>query len=201
MGRQRIGRPERRQQLLDAAEAAFATHAYETVQMDGIARDAKVSRALLYQHFASKRDLFAEVYRRAADRLLEATVLDDRRPLLDQVADGLDVHIDYFLANRQAVLAANRTLAGDPVIATIISDELSVLRERVVSVAQVGPQDQALLGDVLMGWLVFVRVLCVEWLSEQGYSRDVLRDVCTASLAGALSTIHGSSAVVDGEQT
>ena len=196
MARQRIGRTERRRQLLDAAETAFASQPYESVRMDTVAREAGVSRALLYQHFASKRDLFADVYRRAAERLLEATVLDGTRPLLEQVADGIDAHIDYFLANREAVLAANRTLAGDPVIATIISDELSVLRERVVSAAHVAPEDQTLLGDILMGWLVFVRVVCVEWLTTQGYARDVLRDVCTQSLAGALGVI---TPVGDGE--
>jgi hypothetical protein len=47
--------------------------------------------------------------------------------MLEQVAAGLDAHIDYFVANRHTVLAANRVLSGDPVIQAIISDELAEL--------------------------------------------------------------------------
>ncbi|MEU3502735.1 SAM-dependent methyltransferase, partial [Streptomyces hundungensis] len=49
-----------------------------------------------------------------------------------------DVHFDYFAANRNTVLAANRVLAGDPVIQGIISDRLKpwdVIAERLHAAA------------------------------------------------------------------
>jgi len=100
--------------------------------MQHVADAAGISRALLYRHFPTKRDLFAAVYRRAADGLLAATELDTTTPIAEQVAAGLDAHLDYFVANRRTVLAANRSLAGDPVVQAVITDELEVLRARLL---------------------------------------------------------------------
>lgn len=154
--------------------------------MDEVAASAGISRALLYQHFATKRDLFAGVYQQAADGLLEKTRLDPAGPLEPQVVAGLDAHIDYFVANRNAVLAANRTLAGDPVISTIIATEMDVLRQRLLEFPALHDESAELAASVLMSWLVFVRVLCVEWLDHGTSSRQQVRDVCVGALIGAL---------------
>ncbi|MEW2437884.1 hypothetical protein AB0952_27685 [Streptomyces caniferus] len=63
--------------------------------------------------FPNKRDLFAAVCRQAVDRLPARTGLDPARPVHEQLSAGLDAHIDYFVAHRHTVLAANRVLAGD----------------------------------------------------------------------------------------
>src|ERR1044072_8144456 len=99
--RSRLTPSARRDLLLDVAERLFAQEGYDDVRMDRIATDAEVSRALVYQHFPTKRELFAAVYRRAGERLLDATVLDPDLPLPDQVRAGLDEHFDYFEANRR----------------------------------------------------------------------------------------------------
>jgi hypothetical protein len=38
----------------------------------------------------------------------------------------------------------------------------------------------------LLGWLAFVRTICVEWLQHKAISRAELRDVCLRTLRGAL---------------
>lgn len=187
--RRRLSPDARRDELLDVGGRLFATHPYRDVLMQDVAAAAGVSRALLYQYFPTKRDLFAGVYERAAQRLLAATTLDDDTPLLDQVAAGLDAHIDYFTENRQTVLAANRDLAGDPVIQAIITDELAVLRQRLLDNLPVDEDRRELLSAVLMSWLIFVRSLSVEWLTRPSCSRDELRDICAATLVAALTTV------------
>jgi AcrR family transcriptional regulator len=189
--RRRLSREERRRGLVDAGAALFAAHAYDDVLMEDVAERAGVSRALLYTHFPSKRDLFAAVYSHAAEQLIDATELDDDRPLAEQVSAGLDAHIDYFLANRSTVLAANRVLAGDPTIQAIISDELAVLRARLVDA--IGVERREAVSAVLMSWLVFVRVLCVDWLENETSSRVELRDMCLGALQGALAPIFTRS--------
>lgn len=187
--RRRLTCEARRDELLDSGARLFAVRPFDQVLMEDVAERAGVSRALLYRHFPTKRDLFAAIYQRAADRLLEVTVLDPKLPLVDQVADGLDAHIDYFVENRHTVLTANRALSGDPVIQAIISDELAVLRHRLLDAAGLdGPRREAV-SAVLMSWLVFVRILCVEWLASQTFSRTELRDICTGALLGALAPI------------
>lgn len=51
---------ERRQRILAAAGDLFAREAYGVVQMDDIARAARVAKPTLYRHFGTKEALFAE---------------------------------------------------------------------------------------------------------------------------------------------
>lgn len=58
-----------RQRLLEAACAAFREEGYQ-VSIDRIAARAQVARQTLYNHFASKEALFAEVMRHAVQSIL-----------------------------------------------------------------------------------------------------------------------------------
>ncbi|MFD7920951.1 TetR/AcrR family transcriptional regulator [Streptomyces sp. NPDC059740] len=198
--RQRLSPEARRAQLLGAAAHLFARHPYEEVMMEHVAEAAGVSRALLYRHFSSKAALFAAMYQQAADRLLVETRLETGLPLADQLAQGMDVHLDYFTANRNTVLAANRVLAGDPVIRTIISNELDVLRERLMTVLPLADESvRSTVSDVLKSWLVFVQVLCVDWLAHETCPRSRLRDICVGAALGALRPLLGEDLIPHGE--
>ncbi|MET9498831.1 TetR/AcrR family transcriptional regulator [Streptomyces sp. NPDC006552] len=185
--RQRLSPAERRAQLLHVAARLFAARPYDEVLMEDVAEQAGVSRALLYRHFPSKPDLFAALYQRVADQLLAKTRLDPADTLVEQLIEGLDAHIEYFAENRHTVLAANRVLAGDRLVQTIIADELDALRERLLGALPVTDDTtrQAVSG-VLKSWLVFVQVLCVDWLTEQTCTRTELRDVCIGAVLGAI---------------
>ena len=58
-------REKRRRNILAAAEDLFARSSYDAVQMDDIARHAKVGKPTIYRYFASKDELFLEVFRTA----------------------------------------------------------------------------------------------------------------------------------------
>jgi TetR/AcrR family transcriptional repressor of mexJK operon len=51
----------KRQAVLDAAATLFMAQGYGAVSMDAVAREAGVSKATLYAHFASKDQLFATI--------------------------------------------------------------------------------------------------------------------------------------------
>ncbi|WP_406839612.1 TetR/AcrR family transcriptional regulator [Streptomyces sp. AHU1] len=185
--RQRLAPADRRAQLLAVGARLFAAHAYADVLMEEVAEEAGVSRALLYRHFSSKHALFAAVYQQAADQLLAETRLDPADSLVEQLVQGMDVHLDYFVANRNAVLAANRVLAGDPVIQTIMTNELDALRARLMGVLPLADESaREAVSGVLKSWLVFVQVLCVDWLTHETCTRTQLRDVCIGAVLGAL---------------
>ncbi|TYB39329.1 TetR/AcrR family transcriptional regulator [Actinomadura chibensis] len=59
--RRRMPHARRREQLLRVALEEFGARGYHLTQMEHVAAAAEVSKALLYQHFASKEELFAEV--------------------------------------------------------------------------------------------------------------------------------------------
>ena len=59
--RRRLSSQLRRGELLDAALREFSSRGYYLTQMDHVAATAGVSKALVYQHFPSKEELFAAV--------------------------------------------------------------------------------------------------------------------------------------------
>jgi AcrR family transcriptional regulator len=187
MPAQRRLRPElRRECVVDAAERIFAAQPYEQVTMDAVADAAGISRALLYRYFPGKGALFAAVYQRAADRLLERVRLDSGTPLQEQILAGLEVHLDYFVANRNTVLAANQTLATDPVVQDIINAELYALRDRIMDAIALDPHARQRLSAITISWLAFVRVLCVQWLADGQFTRDELGAICLDALNAVL---------------
>ncbi|WP_329377901.1 TetR/AcrR family transcriptional regulator [Streptomyces sp. NBC_01351] len=190
--RKRLDPAERRAQLLAVGAQLFAQHPYEEVLMEDVAERAGVSRALLYRHFAGKQELFAAVFRQASDRLLEQVPLDRPGDFLAQLTDGLDVHLDYFVAHRNTVLAANLVLAGDPVVQTIIDSELGALRTRILGALPLADDSaREAVAAVLKSWLVFVRVLCLDWLTTETCTRTELRESCVGALFGALRPFLG----------
>ncbi|MET8687246.1 TetR/AcrR family transcriptional regulator [Streptomyces sp. NPDC004732] len=196
--RRRLTPADRRAHLLAVGAGLFAAAPYDDVLMEDVAKEAGVSRALLYRHFPSKHALFAAVYQEASDRLLAATRFDPEATLVEQLTQGLDAHLDYFIANRHAVLAANRVLAGDPVIQTIMTDELDALRSRLLGVLPLA--DERLYDAVsaaLKAWLVFVQVLCVDWLTRETCTRTELRDTCIGAAVGALRPLLPTDPAAD----
>ena len=87
--------PERRAQLLEAADRAIAAHG-AAVRMEDIASEAGVTKPILYRHFGDKGGLYEAVARRAA------RVLEERLETGLEVAEGprekLRATIDAFLA-------------------------------------------------------------------------------------------------------
>lgn len=91
------------------------------------------------------------------------------------------------MANRNAVLAASRVLAADPVIQSIMTNELDALRARLLAVLPLADDSaREAVSAVLKSRLVFVQVLCVDWLTRETCSRTQLRGICIGALLGAL---------------
>jgi AcrR family transcriptional regulator len=75
MGKVRVPRVVREQQMLDAAVAVFSRRGYHAAGMEEIAEVAGVSKPMVYAYLGTKEELFVTCLRREATRLLEA-VLD-----------------------------------------------------------------------------------------------------------------------------
>jgi AcrR family transcriptional regulator len=70
--RKRLTGEERRAAILGAALAVFAERGYHASSIDDIAREGGISKALIYEHFASKQDLYAELLEQHAGELFSA---------------------------------------------------------------------------------------------------------------------------------
>jgi AcrR family transcriptional regulator len=72
--RRRLSAEERRESILDAANHVFGEHGFENVRIDDVAAAAGISKALIYEHFESKQELYGELMNRAAIDLLGVLV-------------------------------------------------------------------------------------------------------------------------------
>ncbi|MDZ7732286.1 MAG: TetR/AcrR family transcriptional regulator [Acidimicrobiia bacterium] len=68
----RLPAARRRAQLLDVALELFASKGYHQASMHEIAEAAGVTKPVLYQHFASKEELYLELLRDVSTRLNQA---------------------------------------------------------------------------------------------------------------------------------
>jgi AcrR family transcriptional regulator len=100
--RRRLPAERRRESIVDVASHAFAARGYDGVRTQELASAAGVSEALIYQHFASKRELYEEVVRRSAEtldrRLDEATA---GAPAGERLERGLEAFVE-FVADRSS---------------------------------------------------------------------------------------------------
>jgi AcrR family transcriptional regulator len=69
--RKRLSGEERRVAILESALAVFADRGYHASSIDDIAREGGISKALIYEHFSSKQQLYAELIQQHADQLFE----------------------------------------------------------------------------------------------------------------------------------
>src|SRR3954453_10622231 len=92
----RLHSDERREQLVARATELFATHGYEELSMARIAREAGISKALLYHYFASKRQLFETAITAAAEDPRRGTEgVDTTPPPVEQVTASLDAFLRW----------------------------------------------------------------------------------------------------------
>src|SRR5205814_8380526 len=65
----RLARSDRREALLDVVAGMVAAGDVDEVSMESVADMAGVSRALVYKHFANRRELLSALYERESARL------------------------------------------------------------------------------------------------------------------------------------
>lgn len=79
LNKTRVGSPQKRERILEAARALFLTEGYERTSVDAISAQAEVSKRTVYDYFSDKEAVFIAVVE-AANRSLMASVqaaLDD----------------------------------------------------------------------------------------------------------------------------
>ena len=138
--RRRLTAEERRTGILDAALAVFSESGYHSASIDDIAREAGVSKALIYEHFASKQELYADLIARNARELTQrigaALVGVELESGSSRLAIGLDAFFAFVEERRDAWRMLFRDVA-DPETATVVNRMLEqVTAEVTVLISQ-----------------------------------------------------------------
>jgi AcrR family transcriptional regulator len=113
---------DRREQILGVALDVFATGGYHETTLDDVAARAGISKALIYEHFGSKRELHAALLERYVHELLERVVgaigeFDDPEARLEA---GVDAFLAFVEERRDAWRFVFRNFA-DPEIAESVA--------------------------------------------------------------------------------
>jgi AcrR family transcriptional regulator len=96
--RKRLTGEERRVAILDSALSVFARRGYHASSIDDIAREAGISKALIYEHFTSKQDLYAELLEQHAGELfstLAEAISEAGRSASARLAVGFDAFYGF----------------------------------------------------------------------------------------------------------
>ena len=99
--RRRLTAEERRAGILDAALAVFSARGYHASSIDDIAREAGISKALIYEHFDSKQGLYADLLERNATELFERLASPLAGVEVDSGAARLATGLDAFFTLRR----------------------------------------------------------------------------------------------------
>jgi AcrR family transcriptional regulator len=181
-----MGKPERRQQILNAAREIFGKRGYHAAKIDDIVAAAGIARGTFYLYFDDKRAIFEEIVDRTMARLGMSIVRvdphDTVRTVADQIRENILRVIRILLEDRATTkILLSDALGVDPAFdRKLLSffDEMASLLERSLLDGQalgvVGPGDVRLLSWLTIGAVKEVSFQIVQRGSE--YDEDKLVD-------------------------
>jgi AcrR family transcriptional regulator len=152
-------RAEARKRIVRAAHDLIAHGGYREAQVSAVADRAGVATGSVYRHFPSKADLFAEVFRRASQREVDAAAEAGSGPgeATQRLAAAVETFARRALRGRRLAYA----LLAEPVDPAVEAERLtfrrayrdgfaSIVRDGVAS-GELPPQDADLTAAALVG--------------------------------------------------
>jgi AcrR family transcriptional regulator len=116
-------RHETRERIVDAAHELIALGGYREAQVAAVAERAGAATGTFYRHFPSKSELFAEVFRRASQREVDATRAAGQSAApraVDRLAAAVEVFARRALRGRRLAWA----LLAEPVDPAVEAERL-----------------------------------------------------------------------------
>jgi AcrR family transcriptional regulator len=189
---------ERRRQLLDLGADLFARHSFDELSMAAFAREAGISKALLYHYFPSKRELFVATLQQAAEELRERTEPDPDLPPHEALAASLDAFLAWIEENEVAYRKLLESAGGVPEVAALIDEVRDRTSARILDGLGIAGDPPPRLRAAARAWLWFMDGAILDWLEHRDLSRAELRDLLLGSLAGSLAAAGAADLLAPG---
>jgi AcrR family transcriptional regulator len=152
----RLPAAQRRHQLLDVAREQFAARGFHQTSMDEIADVAGVTKPVLYQHFASKRELYLELLQQVGGELSDA-LASAAAAQPTPFARLLSGFRAYFAFVSERTSAFELLFGGGAQRTPEFADAIQAVEERLATViagfidADIRPDHRRLLGFAIVG--------------------------------------------------
>jgi AcrR family transcriptional regulator len=181
----RLDVDERRRRLLDLGADLFARHAYDELSMARIAREAGISKALLYHYFPSKQAYFAATLEEKASELAALTAPDPSLPPLEQLAGSLDAFLGWVEANASAYGKLVRSAAVIPEVREVVDRVRDATSRRILEGLDPAGTARPALRTAVRAWLWFMDGAIIDWVEHRDLTREELRELLLRALLGA----------------
>ena len=163
----RLPADQRRRQLLDIACGVFAQNGFHASAMDDIAAAAGVTKPVLYQHFTSKRELFAELLGEVGRDLQETitkavAAADGPREMVEL---GFSAYFSYVNQHRDAFqLFYGGSMARDEEFAEVVNQTESAVAALVAALIEIeglSAEQRRVMGHGIVG---MIEGASIHWL-------------------------------------
>lgn len=181
----------RRRQLLELGAELFARHSIDELSMAGIAREAGISKALLYHYFPSKHAFFVAALEEAADEVRRRTEPDPALPPADALATSLDAFLAWVEENGLAYRKLLASAASVPEVGTLIAEVRERTAERILVGLGAGSPPPPATRAAVHGWLWFMDGAIEDWLEHRELDRAQVHALLLGTLGGALNAADG----------
>ena len=181
----RLQNDERRQRLLELGGRLFTEHAYDKLSMAKIAREAGISKALLYHYFPSKSEYFRATVSAEAERLAALTEPDPDLPPLEALTSSLDAYLGWIEENADSFSKLMDSATGSSEVRDLVDEVRNATATRILdAVAPGGPTPQV--RTAVAGWVRFMDGACVDWMAHRDMDRETVRNLLLGTLGGTL---------------
>ncbi|MBA2496573.1 MAG: TetR/AcrR family transcriptional regulator [Acidimicrobiia bacterium] len=185
----RLPAARRRRQLLEVALNVFAERGFHPTSMNDIAEAAGVTKPVLYQHFASKRDLYLELLEVVGGRLRDdiGKAASEAATPRQQVQRGFAAYFGFVAAHTDAfmVLFGGGSRRDEEFAAHVrrVEDAIAEAIASLIDVEGLPDVERRLLADGIVG---LAEGTSRHWLREgrQGDPAEVAALVADLAWAG-----------------
>jgi AcrR family transcriptional regulator len=181
----RLGRDQRREQILDCAIRLFGERPYAAVSTTDIAREAGVARGLLNHYFGTKRDLYLEVVRTMVQLPEVAEVVPAGGTLRKRVETSVAWFLDAVSVHGQTFVAVTGAegVGADPEVEHILSAADDVAADKVLEAIGVPAAERRSEHVALIrAYGGMVKAAVREWVARDALTRAQVQTLLTTAL-------------------
>lgn len=180
---------ERRAQLLELGLRLFSERAYDEISIDDIAREAGVSKGLLYHYFGGKRAFYVACVEQAAQGLVETLLATESERDPESARIGLTAYFDFAQEHRLAYRTLMRSgIGNDPEVVAILDTARGAIAQNMLSNMGLDGERRPVFRAAAVGWIGMVEATCLDWLDAGTPTRDELVMLLLGSLWGTLAS-------------
>lgn len=172
--RVRLAVDDRRSQLLSLGRNIFSERAYDEVSIDEIARQAGISRSLLFHYFPTKREFHVAVIEDMAARMLSATFPPPTGSLQQQLMTGLERYFEFVEQHVELfMMVIGAALNNAPGAQEVVERTRAEMADRIrIYLPKPSPGEEPKLRAALRAWAGFVETLALDWARHRDVPRE-----------------------------